>query len=139
MPCNSCMQRGIFVAGLREEIVVSPEQVLDLMTAGESMDLFSVSFRIVYCIVVCEVLPSNMNSSFVIINYFFSIEPIIKHILEFIADYRHVGETNMNAYSSRSHSIFRMVSSCALFLTVPSLVPPRLDFEVIIGRLRFKF
>lgn len=53
------IERGIFVAGLREEIVVSPEQVLDLMTAGEN--------------------------------------------------YRHVGETNMNAYSSRSHSIFRMV------------------------------
>ncbi|KAG0571893.1 hypothetical protein KC19_VG051600 [Ceratodon purpureus] len=53
------IEKGVFVAGLREEIVVSPEQVLDLMTAGET--------------------------------------------------YRHVGETNMNVYSSRSHSIFRMV------------------------------
>ncbi|KMT15139.1 hypothetical protein BVRB_3g062560 isoform B [Beta vulgaris subsp. vulgaris] len=52
-------QRGIFVAGLREEIVVSPEQVLDLMDFGES--------------------------------------------------HRHIGETNMNLHSSRSHTIFRMI------------------------------
>ncbi|KAH8968815.1 hypothetical protein BDL97_02G001200 [Sphagnum fallax] len=52
-------ERGIFVAGLREEIVVSPEQVLELMEFGEN--------------------------------------------------HRHVGETNMNVYSSRSHTIFRMV------------------------------
>jgi hypothetical protein len=36
----SCPQRGIFVAGLREEIVVSPEQVLELMEFGESMNIF---------------------------------------------------------------------------------------------------
>ncbi|CAM6067276.1 unnamed protein product, partial [Sphagnum tenellum] len=52
-------EQGIFVAGLREEIVVSPEQVLELMEFGEN--------------------------------------------------HRHVGETNMNVYSSRSHTIFRMV------------------------------
>ncbi|CAM6061067.1 unnamed protein product [Sphagnum tenellum] len=53
------VERGIYVAGLREEIVVSPEQVLELMEFGEN--------------------------------------------------HRHVGETNMNVYSSRSHTIFRMV------------------------------
>ncbi|KAJ7549092.1 hypothetical protein O6H91_07G039700 [Diphasiastrum complanatum] len=53
------LERGIFVAGLREEIVVSPEQVMQLMEYGEA--------------------------------------------------HRHVGETNMNTYSSRSHTIFRMV------------------------------
>ncbi|KAE9590156.1 putative plus-end-directed kinesin ATPase [Lupinus albus] len=52
-------ERGIYVAGLREEIVASPEQVLDLMEFGES--------------------------------------------------HRHIGETNMNLYSSRSHTIFRMI------------------------------
>ncbi|KAI4386560.1 hypothetical protein MLD38_004485 [Melastoma candidum] len=52
-------ERGIFVAGLREEIVVSPEQVLDLMEFGEA--------------------------------------------------HRHIGETNMNLHSSRSHTIFRMI------------------------------
>lgn len=29
------MKRGIFVAGLREEIVASPDQVLELMEFGE--------------------------------------------------------------------------------------------------------
>ncbi|PPD86558.1 hypothetical protein GOBAR_DD16512 [Gossypium barbadense] len=52
-------QRGIYVAGLREEIVASPQQVLDLMEFGES--------------------------------------------------HRHIGETNMNLHSSRSHTIFRMI------------------------------
>ncbi|KAI4348608.1 hypothetical protein L6164_009315 [Bauhinia variegata] len=53
------LERGIYVAGLREEIVASPEQVIDLMKFGES--------------------------------------------------HRHIGETNMNLYSSRSHTIFRMI------------------------------
>ncbi|XP_077222911.1 P-loop containing nucleoside triphosphate hydrolases superfamily protein isoform X2 [Tasmannia lanceolata] len=55
---HESLERGIFVAGLREEIVASPEQVLDFMEFGES--------------------------------------------------HRHIGETNMNTYSSRSHTIFRM-------------------------------
>ncbi|KAL2318095.1 hypothetical protein Fmac_031971 [Flemingia macrophylla] len=56
---HESLERGIYVAGLREEIVASPEQVLDLMEYGES--------------------------------------------------HRHIGETNMNLYSSRSHTIFRMI------------------------------
>ncbi|XP_052176395.1 kinesin-like protein KIN-7O isoform X2 [Diospyros lotus] len=56
---HESIERGIFVAGLREEIVASPEQVLELMEFGES--------------------------------------------------HRHIGETNMNIYSSRSHTIFRMI------------------------------
>ncbi|KAK9123284.1 hypothetical protein Sjap_012886 [Stephania japonica] len=56
---HESLERGIFVAGLKEEIVVTPEQVLDLMEFGES--------------------------------------------------HRHIGETNMNVYSSRSHTIFRMI------------------------------
>ncbi|KAL3691446.1 hypothetical protein R1sor_005097 [Riccia sorocarpa] len=54
------LEKGIFVAGLREEIVDSPEQVFQLLEFGES--------------------------------------------------HRHFGETNMNLYSSRSHTIFRMVT-----------------------------
>ncbi|CAA7059993.1 unnamed protein product [Microthlaspi erraticum] len=53
------LEKGIFVAGLREEIVASPQQVLEMMEFGES--------------------------------------------------HRHIGETNMNLYSSRSHTIFRMI------------------------------
>ncbi|KAG8491951.1 hypothetical protein CXB51_015277 [Gossypium anomalum] len=56
---NDLFARGIFVAGLREEIVSNAEQVIKLLESGE-------------------------------VN-------------------RHFGETNMNARSSRSHTIFRMV------------------------------
>ncbi|KAK4277386.1 hypothetical protein QN277_015393 [Acacia crassicarpa] len=56
---HESLERGIFVAGLRQEIVNNAEQVLNLIKAGE-------------------------------VN-------------------RHFGETNMNARSSRSHTIFRMV------------------------------
>ncbi|TQE10806.1 hypothetical protein C1H46_003709 [Malus baccata] len=56
---HESLERGIFVAGLREEIVSNAEQVLKLIESGE-------------------------------VN-------------------RHFGETNMNAWSSRSHTIFRMV------------------------------
>lgn len=53
-------ENGVYVAGLREEIVTSMEHVLQLLEDGERS--------------------------------------------------RHVGETRMNKNSSRSHSIFRMVS-----------------------------
>ncbi|KAI4339809.1 hypothetical protein MLD38_024709 [Melastoma candidum] len=56
---HESLERGIYVAGLREEIVSNSDQVLKLIEAGE-------------------------------VN-------------------RHFGETNMNARSSRSHTIFRMV------------------------------
>ncbi|XVF64221.1 hypothetical protein PTKIN_Ptkin09bG0151100 [Pterospermum kingtungense] len=56
---HESLERGIFVAGLREEIVNNAEQVMQLLESGE-------------------------------VN-------------------RHFGETNMNARSSRSHTIFRMV------------------------------
>ncbi|GMI77382.1 hypothetical protein like AT1G59540 [Hibiscus trionum] len=56
---HESLERGIFVAGLREEIVNNAEQVIKLLESGE-------------------------------VN-------------------RHFGETNMNARSSRSHTIFRMV------------------------------
>ena len=52
-------ERGVYVSGLKEEIVTSPTQVLELLRTGVAR--------------------------------------------------RHVGETNMNAESSRSHTIFRMV------------------------------
>ncbi|KAK8951048.1 Kinesin-like protein NACK2 [Platanthera zijinensis] len=56
---HESLERGIYVAGLKEEIVTTPEQVLKLVEFGES--------------------------------------------------HRHIGETNMNLYSSRSHTIFRMI------------------------------
>ncbi|KAM0070064.1 putative plus-end-directed kinesin ATPase [Helianthus debilis subsp. tardiflorus] len=56
---HESIERGIFVAGLKEEIVSSPEQVLKFMEFGEA--------------------------------------------------HRHIGETNMNLHSSRSHTIFRMI------------------------------
>lgn len=56
---HESIERGIFVAGLREEIVTSAKQVLEFMEFGEA--------------------------------------------------HRHIGETNMNLHSSRSHTIFRMI------------------------------
>ncbi|KAL8490196.1 hypothetical protein ACS0TY_025928 [Phlomoides rotata] len=56
---HESLERGVFVAGLREEIVNSANQVLNLIQLGEAN--------------------------------------------------RHFGDTNMNARSSRSHTIFRMV------------------------------
>ncbi|KAI7749505.1 hypothetical protein M8C21_001870 [Ambrosia artemisiifolia] len=56
---HESIERGIFVAGLKEEIVSSPQQVLEFMEFGEA--------------------------------------------------HRHIGETNMNLHSSRSHTIFRMI------------------------------
>ncbi|KAJ4755936.1 Kinesin-like protein [Rhynchospora pubera] len=59
LPIHENLERGVYVAGIREEIVSNAEQVLQLLKLGE--------------------------------------------------ENRHFGETNMNARSSRSHTIFRMV------------------------------
>ncbi|KAJ6685784.1 CENTROMERE PROTEIN E [Salix purpurea] len=59
LPIHESLERGVFVAGLKEEIVSDADQVLKLIQGGEVI--------------------------------------------------RHFGETSMNARSSRSHTIFRMV------------------------------
>mmetsp|Transcript_14465 Transcript_14465/g.35260 ORF Transcript_14465/g.35260 Transcript_14465/m.35260 type:complete len:729 (+) Transcript_14465:170-2356(+) len=56
-------KRGVFLEGLKEEVVMSPEQVLALLSVGQS--------------------------------------------------HRHVGRTNYNAASSRSHTVFRLVVESA--------------------------
>ena len=61
-------ESGIYVAGLREDIVTSAEHVLQLLYSGEKL--------------------------------------------------RHFGETKMNKTSSRSHTIFRMVSFASCWLLV---------------------
>jgi hypothetical protein len=51
---NWILQRGVFVAGLREEIVDSVEQVLGLLESGEGMlincvSVFSLRIMFSYC------------------------------------------------------------------------------------------
>jgi centromeric protein E len=57
-------RKGVYVEGLKEEIVMSPEQVMSVLAAGEA--------------------------------------------------HRHVGATDFNAVSSRSHTIFRLVAESKL-------------------------
>jgi centromeric protein E len=64
LPIHESKESGVYVAGLREDIVVSVEQVMQLLSEGEAN--------------------------------------------------RHIGATKMNEGSSRSHTVFRMVSSCVL-------------------------
>lgn len=68
LPIHESKESGVYVAGLREDIVVSVEQVMQLLSEGEAN--------------------------------------------------RHIGATKMNEGSSRSHTVFRMVS------TVSSMWPP---------------
>ncbi|KAL6572412.1 hypothetical protein OROMI_013370 [Orobanche minor] len=70
---HESLERGVFVAGLREEIVNSADQVLNLIQLGEGLTL-----------------NQSINDRHLSAN-------------------RHFGDTNMNARSSRSHTIFRMV------------------------------
>lgn len=60
LPIHESKEAGVYVAGLREDIVVSVEQVMQLLSEGEAN--------------------------------------------------RHIGATKMNEGSSRSHTVFRMVS-----------------------------
>lgn len=68
-----------------------------------------------------------------------STKKLLKRFLD--AAYRHVGETNMNVYSSRSHSIFRMVgpcrSLCFLLSNSFKLGSLCLCFQVIVLQVRF--
>lgn len=90
-------QRGIFVAGLREEIVNSAEQVLKLIEMGEGLT-FETNLRF-----YCSICFNWVNSDCMYIwNLLLSVN-------------RHFGETNMNVRSSRSHTIFRMVLCLAVF------------------------
>ena len=48
---TSYLQRGIYVAGLREEIVASPEQVLRFMEFGECKFMYFFPLLFVACVV----------------------------------------------------------------------------------------
>lgn len=63
LPVHESKENGVYVCGLREDIVTGPEAVLSLLEEGEAN--------------------------------------------------RHVGSTKMNEKSSRSHTVFRMVSAAA--------------------------
>ena len=98
------VQRGIFVAGLREEIVNSAEQVFELIESGEGLSSYKndLSFVIPYL---------NRVAICVFITLLISVN-------------RHFGETNMNARSSRSHTIFRMVCLWVLCICFCYLILP---------------
>ncbi|KAM3312874.1 hypothetical protein ACQJBY_032579 [Aegilops geniculata] len=87
LPIHESLERGVYVSGLREEIVNNAEQVLQLLELGEGSISVHLSSYLFKCI--------------------FSSSPI--HKLPFFSANRHFGETNMNVRSSRSHTIFRMV------------------------------
>ncbi|EMS59618.1 Kinesin-related protein 11 [Triticum urartu] len=87
LPIHESLERGVYVSGLREEIVNNAEQVLQLLELGEGSISVHLSSYLFKCI--------------------FSFSPI--HKLPFFSANRHFGETNMNVRSSRSHTIFRMV------------------------------
>ncbi|KAK4390387.1 Kinesin-like protein KIN-7N [Sesamum angolense] len=79
--------------GLREEIVNSADQVLNLIQLGEGLNLDQNTFEISMHLVVS-----------------FTYRYVIKYLYRFVilGSHRHFGDTNMNARSSRSHTIFRM-------------------------------
>lgn len=74
--------RGVYVDNLKEEVVVSPEQVMSLIAGGEGMD------GVVFSLCTSDILLSYTYAA-----------------------YRHVGATDYNEVSSRSHTLFRMVRS----------------------------
>lgn len=90
------LQRGIFVAGLKEEIVSNAEQVLKLIESGEGLDSETKHKYQGFFFVLVVSFNCIFVQNFCLCFYFFTVN-------------RHFGETNMNARSSRSHTIFRMV------------------------------
>ena len=82
------MQKGVYVENLKEEIVVSPDQVMSLLAAGESHRHIGT--------VPCSLTPELCN-------------PSSDLAVSLIPPLSHVGATNYNALSSRSHTIFRVL------------------------------
>ena len=109
------------MAGLREEIADSVEQVLAVLERGEGKPLYMLRsfgpwqkiyvFLIFMCWqhiltkfeIVCGChLFFFLSVEFGLLTFFFSIKCRTAQ--------RHFAETNMNVNSSRSHTIFRMVN-----------------------------
>lgn len=106
-------QRGIYVAGLREEIVASPEQVLELMEFGEC----------------------NVNFAVIVKIFFYHSKYSILTFFPWCSAHRHIGETNMNLYSSRSHTIFRMVSGVFSLICLFSLGKGLIHSSIVISMI----
>lgn len=61
------VKRGIYVAGLREEIVTCAEQVLDLMEFGECNDSFD------SCFILCRLIFLKVFETIRRMNLFFML------------------------------------------------------------------
>lgn len=110
-------EAGVYVAGLREDIVSSPEQVgglarhlLEQQRERQGAAVWQVlargwldcSCRSPAAAVLAALLSCNHNPMAVGV-------PQVLELLESGERHRHFGETKMNKNSSRSHTIFRMV------------------------------
>lgn len=72
-------------------------------------------------------------SHFIILVLFIFCIQLLHWLLLKHAAHRHIGETNMNVYSSRSHTIFRMVRLFLIFLFLTKIKFFRLSFASIIA------
>lgn len=89
--------RGVYVDGLKEEVVVSPEQVMSLIAGGEGTSTWGP-----YMFRTLKYSHTIPFAQFCRADTHFACSA-----------YRHVGATDYNEVSSRSHTLFRMVRAHA--------------------------
>lgn len=82
---------------------------------------------------VCLLEFFFFKSHFIILVLFILCIQLLHWLLLKHAAHRHIGETNMNVYSSRSHTIFRMVRLFLIFLFLTKIKFFRLSFASIIA------
>lgn len=98
---DHCVQKNIFVADLTEELVTSPAQALAWIRKGESR---------IWCYCHTWVIHTERALQTVTTNVFSAHSASVEN--------RHYGKTKMNQRSSRSHTIFRMVSNTTTYSNV---------------------
>ncbi|KAB5552867.1 hypothetical protein DKX38_010178 [Salix brachista] len=93
---------GTFVEGIKEEVVLSPAHALSLIAAGEEL----------VCLAKDAVCISRLQCLFHDITI---LSTLSDWDFPFDTEHRHVGSTNFNLLSSRSHTIFTLTVESSLY------------------------
>lgn len=116
-------QRGIYVAGLREEIVTSPEQVLDLMEFGECNFNFCIFLECYFYLLYQFLCCLNFRS----IIWILACMSVTLHSIHYLV-YQIATTSTQLTFSFHSSNLYQLIDTLERQIWICTVVDPILFF-----------